>query len=283
MIWGYSMREHGGDRRELGPTEILGGVSADEIAWYPSCGTDLRPVMEFGPSRLAFHGLQLAPRILIYTDPSGHSLLRCISPGDVLHSNAARGTVVTCLDQRWISTDTCSDLDGSDCNFHCSHRNEVAMLRIQADSPVAGRCESTVLVLPMSNRQFLLGWVARYGVRFGSLVRVRMGLGMGGCFECLSYVYPWLWWCGCRQMLADGEVHGDRTEQCRSRLISAGFPARPPAFRVVQSGPVVRWSGYDVRALRLEATHGCFDSAHQDRELIASVSMAPWGPHRTRP
>lgn len=255
--------------------EVLGDISAGggpELLWYPSSGHDFRPIMEFSEQRMHLHGFTKRPTLMIYTD--GEVDPSSIRAGQTLHES--RRTVVRCLETVPVVTPNFRSLRSTD--FHgLGGECRACLLRVEADSLDVGRCSSWVLLVRMTNHQFLLGWCGLLGVRVGTLVRVRMGLGFGLCSECLSSAYPWLRWIGVQQMLSDGEAQPDRrtAKPLEADLLEHGFPPDPPAFSIRSAGTTHRWSGFDVRALRFEAASGVIHGAAERMAVIRAV--ASWG------
>jgi hypothetical protein len=62
----------------------------------------------------------------------------------------------------------------------------------------------------------------------------------------------------------------------RNQVLDHDFPIEPPAFSVEQTGSLVRWSGYDVRPLRLRPLPGTIESESAARQVISSIAMPPW-------
>jgi hypothetical protein len=211
-------------------------------------------------------------------------LFTCIDIGEsrweseaVLHCDAR--TEVICDERLQVDADLCHEISGLDSQFgQSSPRRKACLMHVKARSVDLGDAEAWVLYLPMTNLQFLCGWIGRHRVRIATLVRVRLGLGMGGCGLCLAPAYPWLWWIGCRQMVSDGEAHaGSRDwDRVRKQLFQHDFPHEPPAFDVEQTGPVERWSGYEVRPLRLKSAPGTIGDDAAARHIISSIAMPPW-------
>ena len=257
--------------------KVAGGGSA-ELLWYPSCGTDYRPIMEFSDQRMHRHGFTKRPTLMIYTDAF-------VDPGSIgrdqiLHSSAR--SVVRCLEAHPVSAPLFPELRSTD--YHGPRSGGCAcLLRVEADSIDVGRCESWVLLLGMTNCQFLLGWCGVLGIRIGTLVRVRMGLGFGSCSECLSPAYPWLRWMGVKQLLVDGEAHpinrsGRRSgRSLEADLVQNGFPMDPPAFSVRASGPIMRWSGFGVRAMKIDSAPGLIRGPEERLAAVRSVAGAVEG------
>lgn len=250
-------------------------VGAESLAWYPSAGKDFRTLLEFSPERARQHGFTSLPSLFIFTDGSIDP--RRFTQGEVLHQDAH--TQVVCLSSEPVEANLFPSLYSADINPSFLRRGDhgAALLRVQLLSDSLGEIQGSVLYLPMTNLQFLLGWVGEAGIRICSLVRVRLGLGCGGCNQCLSPVYPWLRWMGFTQLLLDGEAHADRRDAVRDALISHGFPKNPPSFSVERGGLVVpTWSDYHVRAYKLRSAAGTVESVDAERSLMFQLSEEPW-------
>jgi len=245
-----------------------------DLLWYPSAGKDFRPLLEFSRSRLSTHGFAHRPSLFIFTDGSVDP--RRFALGAPLFQD--RNTRVECQSIEPVRAELFSHLDASDLHsVEHSSGSGAALLKVSIESQQLGVVCGNVLYLPMSNFQFLHGWIGEAGVRIGSLVRVRMGLGLGGCLRCLAPMYPWLSWMGFRQLLLDGEAHIDESVRIRTALERHGFPSSPPKFEVRLRNPVTpQWSGYDVVARTIHPVAGVFDSPAAERSIISQLSTGSW-------
>lgn len=250
-----------------------------DLLWYPSAGTDFRPLLEFSRSRLSTHGFTDRPSLFIFTDGSVDP--RRFALGAPLFQD--RNTRVQCQSIEPVRAELFAHFDASD--LHAGFYDSVAhssgsgaaLLKVSIESQQLGVVCGNVLYLPMSNFQFLHGWIGEAGVRIGTLVRVRMGLGFGGCLRCLAPVHPWLSWMGFRQLLLDGEAHLDEAVPTRTALERHGFPSSPPSFEVRLRNPVTpRWSGYDVVARTIHPVAGVFDSPADERSVISQLATGSW-------
>lgn len=169
----------------------------DGLALVSKCGEDFRPLLEFSRSRLSTHGFAHCPSLFIFTDGSVDP--RRFALGAPLFQD--RNTRVECQSIEPVRAELFSHLDASD--LHAGFYRSVAhssgsgaaLLKVSIESQQLGVVCGNVLYLPMSNFQFLHGWIGEAGVRIGSLVRVRMGLGLGDAFVvsrlCIPGFHGW--------------------------------------------------------------------------------------------
>ena len=166
-----------------------------------------------------------------------------------------------------------------DCQDRGKRGSVITVLDVTALSDVLGYVHATIAHVPRSNYEFFNEFVVQGGVRFGTLVKVRLGCGKGMCNRCICAIYPWLYWAGCRQVLADGEVHPSRAS-----LTDVEFEIRRhhacdvrPNFRVrpARLGVPTRWSGFEVYAYRLELCDP-WDTHVSPIDLIESIAKPPW-------
>ena len=246
-----------------------------EIAWYPSAGGVYRDVLETSKTRLAFHGLEHAPDVFIHTDPTND--FSNISESDVLHQDLRTTVTVKSVERIWIPQPYRQE---DDCHEMGERGSEITVLEVIARSDVLGRIDATIVHVPRSNYEFFNEFVVQGGIRFGTLVKVRLGCGMGMCRRCICDIYPWLYWAGCRQVLADGEVHPNfagqfevdqEVERHHRREVRPNFCAR----RTQLTNPII-WSEYQVHAYRLEACDPRITPI-SPMELIHSIAKPPWG------
>ena len=156
--------------------------------------------------------------------------------------------------------------------------------RFTCESTKVGVVRAWVLHLPITNYQFLYGWIGVLGVRVGTLVRVRMGCALGFCIRCISPVYPWLRWMGCRQALIDpgcGFTPRLAREQ-ELKFVEYGFPAAPPAFEVHQTGGSLNWSDMVVRPIRVVPTAGSMATPVSKWRTILNVAGRSSAPPRRK-
>ena len=254
--------------------EIQQDLEPMDVLWYPSSALDFRPIAEFAPGRLERHGFRRAPRLMIYTD-CDHTQDRFVlqghhDSGEIIDRGFYPGTYsrhrAVCLEHVRVSVPLFDELPADDYIFATdlkpSRDRAASLIHVElcADGVMEPRrherqprrSRTWILFLPMTNFQFFLGWVGLLGVKFGSLVRVRQGLGFGGCRRSLSVAHAWLWWAGCRQVLSDDEV-GTNIDLPPFLEIACrhGLPRLPPPFRAEPTGTAMTWSDYQVRPFRL--------------------------------
>ena len=145
-----------------------------EIAWYPSAGGDYRDVLETSKTRLAFHGLEHAPDVFIHTDPTND--FSNISESDVLHQDLRTTVTVKSVERIWIPQPSRQE---DDCHEMGERGSEITVLEVIARSDVLGRIDATIVHVPRSNYEFFNEFVVQGGIRFGTLVKVRLVLRDG--------------------------------------------------------------------------------------------------------
>ena len=260
-------------QRQLSPTnpadmprweDYLHSNIGEHLLWYPSSSTDYRAMVETSQGNLAFHGFESAPTLCVYTDPFiGES----VTLNQVMHQD--ENTLMTAVDVLNLTNhpikvhdddlmhrhpDKLMHLErGRD--YHGSKGSRAQLIKARTISKQLGEFEGLVLRIPISNYQFFLNAVVEQGVRFTTMVKIRLGCGLfGGCNQCISPVYPWLAWAGCRQLLADPEVHfsGEIFDDIGQKIRRlTGIQGPPKTLIYASIRPRSFWSGYRVRSFRL--------------------------------
>ena len=263
------------NRATLELQTLLSRRGLHELAWYPSAGNDYRDVLETSKARLAFHGFEQAPDVLIHTDPTTDCLNVCAP--HVLHQDLRTTVTVTSVERIVIPQ---PDQQEDDCHKQGARGAVITLLDVTAWSDVLGLVNATVVHVPRSNYEFFNEFVVQGGIRFHTLIKVRLGCGFGLCNRCICAVYPWLYWAGCRQVLADGEVHPSRArlmdvereiKRHHPRDVRPNFRARPT--RLVRP---TTWSGFEVQAYQLELCDPRKIPV-SPIDLIHSIAKPPWG------
>lgn len=245
-----------------------------ELAWYPSAGDDYRDILETSKGRLAFHGFEHAPDVLIHTDPTTDFSKVCAP--HVLYQGTRTTVTATSVERIFIPQ---PDRQEDDCHKEDERGSVITVLDVMVWSDVLGLVNATVVHLPRSNYEFFNEFVVQGGIRFRTLIKVRLGCGFGLCNRCICAVYPWLYWAGCRQVLADGEVHPSHARlmdvereinRYHPRDVRPNFRARPARL-----GEPTTWSGFEVHAYRLELCDPWIAPV-SPIDLIHSIAKPPW-------
>jgi hypothetical protein len=265
--------------------ECLAAVRAGgAIAWYPSAGRDYREVVELGAARRAIHGLEVGPTLIVRTTigATGHGVLHDDGRTLVRATREARIAMRSDLVVNPFVRDAAFDrrFEGEPVGNPFVRdgaprepRNATCggyLLDVEATSKRFGTSRAWLLELDLSNYDFFLQFVAREGLRFQTLVRVREGLGMGGCQFATTHLVPWLAWAGCREIIPDQQLYPDAEALTRVRgwASRSGAPKSPPRFAFVRAGASFRWSELDVDPWRLEPREGTFATFTDVRETI---------------
>jgi hypothetical protein len=225
------------------------------IAWYPSADNDARAVIELGPARRQLHGFQHRPTLIIHTSlpvelhchrTDYRTAIRAQEHADFLVSEKLRAYVNDALfDDRRPGEPS---------------RGSIEL--VKGTSRRFGESTQWVMNLELSNWDFFLNVVAKRGVRFQTLIRVREGSGLGGCSLSTSYFFPWLYWAGCREVITDDMVWADQEqhEKVCGWMAERGQTTTPPRFRFTPIGEAFEWSELDVSPWKLEPQEGTLQS-----------------------
>ena len=120
------------------------------------------------------NGLEHAPDVFIHTDPTND--FSQISESDVLHQDLRTTVTVKSIERIWIPQPHRQE---DDCHEMGERGSEITVLEVIARSDVLGRIDATIVHVPRSNYEFFNEFVVQSGIRFGTLVKVRLGLRDG--------------------------------------------------------------------------------------------------------
>jgi hypothetical protein len=133
------------------------------------------------------------------------------------------------------------------------HEPTIFLLKIKISSTTLGQIEATVFYFFFENYNFLEELVLKHHLAITHFVKVREGCGFGGCRKSISVFFSMLANVGVRYLLVDNEVHYCPATHDR---VARQNGIKHQNYRVVPIGIPLRWSGFDVRAFRVERLPG---------------------------
>jgi hypothetical protein len=240
------------------------------IAWYPSAGDDARAVLELGEARRRLHGFEHRPTLLIHTSLPVRRY--CAHNDSRTHIGAVRRENFDFAGH--LRNNDIKDAYFDDREPAQPSRGSIEL--VEGTSRQYGKSRLWVLNFELSNWDFFLSCVARHGLRFHTLIRVREGAGLGGCCFSSSYFFPWLYWAGCREIITDHMVFENQDNHGRvcKWMKSRGQTTAPPRFGVHRSGEPFRWSELNVDAWTLKPEDGTFDRFEDWANTVSQWSDA---------
>jgi len=238
----------------------------DAIVWYPSSGNDYRDLLEFSSNRRDLHGIKRPPHLFIHTSVCGRmSDFRHIGDGYFLYDDKR-----TSIEAIRVEPVSHSDLlrrtvglrdahfapDGLSNKPDDGRLGWGYLMQIRARSNKWGEHMAWVLRLECRNYDFFVRMIIQAGLRIDSFVQVRQGLGLGGCGLGTTYLTPWLTWAGVREMICDGEFHGDAKSflKVARTLVKEGAPDVVDFVQVHHQLNPFQWSSYCVDGAQLAPT-----------------------------
>jgi len=149
----------------------------------------------------------------------------------------------------------------------------VRLLQVRVRCRSTGEHHHPVVYFHFENFNWFREVVLGFDVKITHLFKLREGCGFGGCRTSVSNLYPLLWQIGCRYLVADQEVHLQRS--LLSRLLRLHGGDESIAFMLQHLGFLETLSGLDVHAWQLRAAPA--RTGWMERMFEAVTSDSPWG------
>ena len=261
--------------------EFFSGIDEEKILWYPSAGKDYRDLMEITPERLALHGISEQPNIVCHTDynQSWTGLDEDMLPM-IIHQHAR--TTIKIIEKIPLSFAPNINIHFRIRDSHVSSRvnkvgeTSIYLLKLKIISDTLGEFDVQMFYFMFENYNFLEELILKNKLAITHFVKVRQGCGFGGCRKCISVFYSLLGNIGVKYLLVDSEVHF--CHETHARLTSQ-FCIRHKNYELIPIGVPLKWSGYDVRAFKVEMRPGYLDNETLNinlAQIAEGWTQEPW-------
>ncbi len=250
---------------------FFANISEERILWYPSAGKDYRDVMEMTPERLAMHQIPEQPTIICHTDYM-HNWTGLDRQSRYLCMRNDAHTTVMVVEKHPLALTPGNEVDYYVRQENISRLPEtfeplIYLLKLRIQSDTLGEFDAHVFYFVFENYYFLEKMILKKRLAITHFVKVRQGCGFGGCRKCISVFYSLLGYVGVRYLLVDAEVHYDLAIHHR---IANKHRIEHKNYRLQRIGmPVLRWSGFRIRAFKVEQMPGLLDNKSLNDNLAA--------------
>lgn len=191
------------------------------VLWYPSSGTDCRPIVQFSiPHKVANKNIEELPDLFVYTDYMGMNY--SIEEGKILfESKWAKITIREKLNLSWkqdfyYSAQKPFKTFGrnipeseeflrrfTDFPTYLPRRKTLFLLPIEVQSEILGTFTRPVLYILMESMNFLCEILLKNKIEASHLVKVRDGAGLGGNGKSAAHIYLFLSALKTKYLIAD--------------------------------------------------------------------------------
>ncbi len=254
--------------------DFFANIKEERILWYPSAGCDYRDVMEMRPERLALHQIPEAANIICHTDYMYRwTKLDQQTRWITVHKHAR--TLIRVI-AKYPLAFTSNDIRHQIRREHTVKFNHklspmIFLLKLKIKSDSLGTFYAHVFYFIFGNYNFLEEVILKKKLAISHFVKVRQGCGFGGCRKCISVFYGLLGTLRVKYLLVDSEVHY-RLET--HHQIALDHHIQHQDYRLQAIGVPLDWSGYRVRAYRVETLPGLLSNEQFNENL--SILYRGW-------
>lgn len=219
------------------------------IAWYPSAGTDFRPLLYLSPqfaekSKPAGGTEPAPPDIFLFTDYFPWKESDFLDTPDIHIDDKTQVIVKNMEELPRLNI----PLDAEIVDFHNESvaTGRVVFMEVTVNSTVLGEISLPVIYAFAENESFCAEKILPLNGRISHVIHVRYGGGCGGGgFASGIWINNVLKRLHCEVLITDGHYHMQAGDECAQKKYPVLAPhGRPPKFLPIRVVPSKSWSNH---------------------------------------